>query len=288
MPDIIQLLPDHLANQIAAGEVIQRPASAVKELLENAIDAGGTQIHLVLKDAGKELIQVVDNGKGMSAVDARMSFERHATSKIKKIDDLFAIRTKGFRGEALASVAAVAQVSMKTRQTGEALGTLLEIASSEIEKQEPVACPEGTNICIKNLFYNVPARRHFLKSNATELRHILDEFTRIAMAHPDIAFKFTHNNVEQFNLVTGNLRQRIMALIGNQVDKHLVPVEEQTDLINITGFIGKPEAAARTRGNQYFFINNRFIKNAYLNHAVQQAYEGLITKESFPLYVLFL
>ncbi|WP_129022368.1 DNA mismatch repair endonuclease MutL [Edaphocola flava] len=288
MPDIIQLLPDHLANQIAAGEVIQRPASAVKELLENAIDAGATQVHLVLKDAGKELIQVVDNGKGMSAIDARMSFERHATSKIKKIDDLFSIRTKGFRGEALASVAAVAQISLKTRQQGEALGTQIEIASSEVEKQEPVACPEGTSISIKNLFYNVPARRHFLKSNATELRHILDEFTRIAMAHPDIAFKFTHNNVEQFNLGIGNLRQRVMALIGNQVDKHLVPVEEQTDLLNITGFIGKPEAAARTRGSQYFFINNRFIKNAYLNHAVQQAYDGLIAKESFPLYVLFL
>lgn len=288
MPDIIQLLPDHLANQIAAGEVIQRPASAVKELMENAIDAGATTIHLVLKDAGKELIQVVDNGKGMSAMDARMSFERHATSKIKRIEDLFEIRTKGFRGEALASIAAVAQVSLKTRQTGDALGTLIEIEASSISKQEPVACAEGTNFSIKNLFYNVPARRHFLKSNTTELKHVLDEFTRIAMAHPDIAFKFTHNNVEQFNLSSGNLKQRVLALIGNNIDRHLVPVEEQTDLINITGFIGKPEAANRTRGNQYFFINNRFIKNAYLNHAVNSAFEGLIAKDAFPLYVLFL
>ncbi|RQO32607.1 DNA mismatch repair endonuclease MutL [Taibaiella sp. KBW10] len=288
MPDIIQLLPDHLANQIAAGEVIQRPASAVKELLENAIDAGASSIHLVLKDAGKELIQVVDNGKGMSAIDARMSFERHATSKIKKIEDLFEIRTKGFRGEALASIAAVAQVVLKTKQTGDALGTLIEIEASSVTKQEPVACAEGTSFSIKNLFYNVPARRHFLKSNTTELKHVLDEFIRIAMAHPDIAFKFTHNNVEQFNLPVGNLKQRVLALIGNNIDRHLVPVEEQTDLLNITGFIGKPEAANRTRGNQYFFINNRFIKNAYLNHAVNSAFEGLIAKDAFPLYVLFL
>jgi DNA mismatch repair protein MutL len=288
MSDIIQLLPDHLANQIAAGEVIQRPASAVKELVENAVDAGATSIHLILKDAGKELIQVIDNGKGMSPMDARMSFERHATSKIKKIEDLFEVRTKGFRGEALASIAAVAQVVLKTKRAEDSLGTQIEIESSNVTAQEPIGFTEGTSIAIKNLFYNVPARRHFLKSNTTELKHVLDEFIRIAMAHPDIAFRFTHNNVEQYNLSSGNLKQRILAILGNNIDKHLIPVEEHTDIINITGYIGKPEAAARTRGNQFFFINNRFIKSPYLNHAVTAAYEGLIPKEAFPTYFLFL
>jgi DNA mismatch repair protein MutL len=288
VPDIIQLLPDHLANQIAAGEVIQRPASAVKELLENAIDAGATQIQLILKDAGKELIQVVDNGSGMSPIDARMSFERHATSKIRHIDDLFSIRTMGFRGEALASIAAVAQVDLKTRQQHEEVGTHLVIEASEVLKQEPAACAQGTSFSIKNLFYNVPARRKFLKSNTSEFKHIIDEFTRVAMAHPQIAFRLFHNNTEQFHLSAGNLKTRIIELLGNKIERNLVPVEEDTELLRIHGFIGKPESAARTRGNQFFFINNRFIRNAYLNHAVVTAFEGLIDKEAHPFYVLFL
>jgi DNA mismatch repair protein MutL len=288
VPDIIQLLPDHLANQIAAGEVIQRPASAVKELLENAIDAEATEIQLILKDAGKELIQVVDNGKGMSPMDARMSFERHATSKIKHIDDLFSIRTMGFRGEALASIAAVAQVELKTRQHHEEVGTQLIIEASEVIRQEPVACAAGTSFCIKNLFYNVPARRKFLKSNTSEFKHIIDEFTRVAMAYPHIAFRLYHNNTEQFHLSSGNQKTRIVELLGNKVEKTLVPVDEDTELLHIHGFIGKPEAATKTRGNQFFFINGRFIRNAYLHHAVTTAFEGLIEKEAFPFYVLFL
>jgi DNA mismatch repair protein MutL len=288
VPDIIQLLPDHLANQIAAGEVIQRPASAVKELLENAIDADATDIQLIIKDAGKELIQVVDNGKGMSPMDARMSFERHATSKIRHIDDLFSIKTMGFRGEALASIAAVAQVDMKTRPHHEELGTHLVIEASSILKQEPVACSAGTSFSIKNLFYNVPARRKFLKSNTSEYKHIIDEFTRVAMAYPQIAFRLFHNNAEQFHLGSGNLKARIVDLLGNKVEKTLVPVDEDTELLRIHGFIGKPESAARTRGNQFFFINGRFIRNAYLHHAVATAFEGLIDKEAFPFYVLFL
>lgn len=288
MPDIIQLLPDHLANQIAAGEVIQRPASAVKELIENAIDAGADLIQLVLKDAGKELVQVIDNGKGMSPMDARMSFERHATSKIRKIEDLFQIRTMGFRGEALASVAAVAQVVLKSRQVGEEIGTNIVIESSEIQQQEPVACPVGTSIAVKNLFYNVPARRHFLKSNTTELRHIIDEFTRIALAYPEIAFRMSHNGTEQFRLEVGNLKTRIVGLLGNNIAKHLIPVQEVTDLVTIRGYIGKPEAATKTRGNQFFFINNRFIKSAYLNHAVTMAFSNLVAKETYPFYVLHL
>ncbi len=287
MPDIIQLLPDHLANQIAAGEVIQRPASAVKELLENAIDAGASEVQLILKDAGKELIQVVDNGSGMSPMDARMSFERHATSKIKHIDDLFAIRTMGFRGEALASLAAVAQIELKTRLHQEEAGIQLIIEASEVLKQEPVACPPGTSFAVKNLFYNVPARRKFLKSNTSEFKHIIDEFTRVAMAYPAISFRLFHNNVEQFHLSSGNLKTRIVELLGHKVEKNLVPVEENTELLHISGFIGKPESATRTRGNQFFFINNRFIRNAYLHHAVLSAFEGLIDKETFPFYVLF-
>lgn len=288
MPDIINLLSDHIANQIAAGEVIQRPASAVKELLENAIDAGATEIQLVLKDAGKELMQVIDNGSGMSPTDARMSFERHATSKIKDINDLFSIRTMGFRGEALASVAAVAQVEMKTRKADTEIGSRLVIEGTEVKLQEACATPAGTNIMVKNLFYNVPARRHFLKSNTTEFRHIVDEFTRVALAHPQVAFRLWHNNAEQFHLEAGNLKTRVVGLLGNSYEKNLVPVEENTEFLNISGFIGKPQAATRTRGMQFFFINNRFIRNAYLHHAVVQAYEGLIEKESFPFYVLFL
>ncbi len=288
MADIIHLLSDHIANQIAAGEVIQRPASAVKELLENAIDAGATDIQLVIKDAGKELVQVIDNGKGMSPTDARMSFERHATSKIREIDDLFSIRTMGFRGEALASIAAVAQVELKTRQPENEVGTHIVIEATQVKQQEPCAAAPGTNIMVKNLFYNVPARRHFLKSNSTEFRHIVDEFTRVALANPEIGFKLFHNGAEQFHLEAGNLKTRIKGLLGNSYEKNLVPVEEKTDWLNISGFIGKPEAATRTRGMQFFFINNRFIRSAYLHHAVVQAYEGLIEKEAFPFYVLFL
>ena len=288
MQDVIQLLSDHIANQIAAGEVIQRPASAVKELLENAIDAGATEIQLIVKDSGKELIQVIDNGKGMSPTDARMSFERHATSKIRSIEDLFKIRTMGFRGEALASIAAVTQVELKTRQAGNETGTRILIEGTEVKLQEPCAVNVGTNISVKNLFFNVPARRHFLKTPTTEFRHILDEFTRVALAYPAIGFRLISNGVEQFHLTSGSLKQRVVGLLGNTYEKKLVPVEENTEFLNINGFIGKPEAATRTRGMQFFFINNRFIRNAYLHHAVTKAYEDLIEKESFPFYVLFL
>ena len=288
MPDVIQLLSDHIANQIAAGEVIQRPASAVKELLENGVDAGATEIQLVVKDAGKELLQVIDNGCGMSPTDARMSFERHATSKIRDINDLFSIRTMGFRGEALASIAAVAQVELKTKKQDTEIGTRIAVEATEVKLQEPCATAQGTNIMVKNLFFNVPARRHFLKSNTTEFRHIVDEFTRVALAHPNVAFRLWHNNAEQFHLESGNLKTRVVGLLGNSYEKNLVPVEEKTDLLNISGFIGKPEAATRTRGMQFFFINNRFIRNPYLHHAVVQAYDGLIEKEAFPFYVLFL
>lgn len=288
VPDVIQLLSDHIANQIAAGEVIQRPASAVKELLENAVDAGATEIQLVIKDAGKELIQVIDNGKGMSVTDARMSFERHATSKIRSINDLFTIRTMGFRGEALASVAAVAQVEMKTRLHDAEVGTRICVEATDVTLQEATATAPGTNIMVKNLFFNVPARRHFLKSNSTELRHILDEFTRVALAHPKIAFRFWNNGVEQFHLEAGNLKTRIVGLLGSSCEKNLVPVEEITELLTISGFIGKPEAATKTRGMQFFFINNRFVRSAFLHHAIMTSYEGLIEKDAFPFYVLFL
>jgi DNA mismatch repair protein MutL len=288
VPDIIHLLSDHLANQIAAGEVIQRPASAVKELLENAIDAGATDIRLYLRDAGKELIQVIDNGKGMSPADARMAFERHATSKIRDINDLFSIRTMGFRGEALASVAAVAQVEMRTCQADAGVGTRIVIEGTEVKLQEPAASSVGTNLMIKNLFFNVPARRHFLKSNSTEFRHVLDEFTRVSMAYPEIAFQLWHNDVEQLHLEPGNLKTRIVGLLGSNVAKNLVPVNEDADVLNISGFIGKPEAAMKTRGNQFFFINNRYIRSSYLHHAVTNAFDQLIAKDSFPFYVLFL
>lgn len=288
MADIIQLLPDPIANQIAAGEVIQRPASAVKELLENAIDAGANRIHLIIRDAGKELIQVNDNGKGMSPTDARMSFERHATSKIRQIDDLFAIRTMGFRGEALASMAAVAQMEMKTRRADDETGTRLLCEASRITLQEACQAPQGTMILLKNLFYNVPARRNFLKSNNVETRHIIDEFTRVAMAFPDIAFRFTNNDSDVFMLEPGNMKQRVIGLLGQQFNAKVVPVEEETGVVNITGFIGSPDAAAKTRGNQYFFVNKRFIRSAYLNHAVSQAYRDLIPNDEFPFFVLFI
>jgi DNA mismatch repair protein MutL len=288
VPDIIQLLPDHIANQIAAGEVIQRPASAVKELLENAVDAGATEIQLVIQDAGKQLLQVLDNGKGMSETDARMAFERHATSKIKVIEDLFRIKTMGFRGEALASIAAVAQVELKTKREEDTAGTIIEIENSVVKKQEPVAAPKGTSIAMKNLFFNVPARRNFLKSNAAEMRHIVDEFIRVAMAYPEIFFSLSANGQQMFHLEKGTLKQRIVQILGNQYNSKLVTVQEQTDYMNIYGFIGKPETAKKTRGDQYFFVNNRFIKSAYLNHAVAGAFQEMIATDSFPAYVLFI
>ena len=288
LPDIIQLLPDNIANQIAAGEVIQRPASAVKELLENAVDAGATEIKLIVNDAGKALIQVIDNGKGMSETDARMSFERHATSKIKNIEDLFHIKTMGFRGEALASIAAVSQVELKSKKEAETTGTYIEIYNSVVKKQEPVAMEQGTSIAMKNLFFNVPARRNFLKSNPSELRHIVDEFIRVAMSFPDIFFSLTSNGQEVFHLDRATLKQRIVQILGSNYSAKLVSVEEQTDYMNIYGFVGKPDTAKKTRGDQYFFVNNRFIKSAYLNHAVMGAFDSMIAKDSFPMYTLFI
>jgi DNA mismatch repair protein MutL len=288
MTDIIQLLSDNIANQIAAGEVIQRPASAVKELLENAVDAGATEIRLLINDAGKSLVQVIDNGKGMSETDARMCFERHATSKIRNIEDLFRIRTMGFRGEALASIAAVAQVELKTKRAEDETGTYIEIENSMVVVQEPVAWNTGTSIAMKNLFFNVPARRNFLKSNASEMRHIVDEFIRVALAFPEILFSLTANNQQVFHLEKGSLKQRIVQILGNNYNAKLVTVQEQTDYMNIYGFVGKPETAKKTRGDQYFFVNNRFIRSPYLGHAVMSAYQQLISTESFPLYVLFI
>ncbi|MGE5518927.1 MAG: DNA mismatch repair endonuclease MutL [Candidatus Dadabacteria bacterium] len=288
MPDKILLLPDNIANQIAAGEVIQRPASAVKELLENAIDAGATEIKLIINDAGKALIQVIDNGSGMSETDARMSFERHATSKIQNIEDLFHIRTMGFRGEALASIAAVSQVELRTRRKDDDVGTLLEVENSLVKKQLPVAAPVGTSICMKNLFFNVPARRNFLKSNASEMRHILDEFIRVALAFPHIFFSVFSNGQQVFHFEAGNLKQRVLQVLGMNYNSKLVSVKEDTDYLNIYGFIGKPETAKKTRGDQYFFVNNRFIKSSYLNHAVMSAYHNMISGDSFPAYILFI
>lgn len=288
MPDIIRLLPDALANQIAAGEVVQRPASVVKELLENSIDAGSNKIQLIVKDAGKALIQVVDNGKGMSDTDARLSFERHATSKISSTEDLFAIRTFGFRGEALASIAAVAQVEMKTKRADDEVGTLIRIEGSEIKTQEPVNTPVGTSFSIKNLFFNVPARRNFLKSNPVEMRHILDEFHRAALAYPAIGFTLYQNDMEIFNMPSEKLSRRIISLFGQNYKEQLITCQEETDQLKIHGYIGKPENAKRTRGDQYFFVNNRFIKNNYLHHAVVHAFDNLLPDDSFPFYVLFI
>ena len=288
MADIIQLLPDSIANQIAAGEVIQRPASIVKELLENSIDAGATEIKLIVKDAGKTLVQVIDNGSGMSETDARMCFERHATSKIRTAQDLFTIRSMGFRGEAMASIAAVSHVEMKTRQATEDLGIRLVIEASEVRTQEACQCIVGTSIAVKNLFFNVPARRNFLKSTAVEMRHILDEFQRVALAHENIFFSLHHNGQEIFHLPAGNVRQRIVSIFGNNSNKKLVPIEEETDFLRIQGFVGKPEFAKKTRGEQYFFVNNRFIKSGYLNHAVFTAYEEILPKDTYPLYVIFM
>lgn len=288
MPDIIQLLPDSIANQIAAGEVVQRPASAVKELMENAIDADASQIKLILKEAGKTLLQVIDDGKGMSETDARMSLERHATSKIRKAEDLFSLRTMGFRGEALASLAAVSQLEMKTRRADDELGTLLVVEASEVKRQEPIACEKGTNICVKNLFYNIPARRNFLKSNASEYQHIVDEFQRLALSHPDIAFQLIETDSLEYDLPPGKLSQRIVGIFGKLYQEQLAPCQEETALVKITGYLGKPHFARKKRGEQFLFVNKRFIRSNYLNHAVMSAYEGLLPENSFPFYVLFI
>ena len=286
MADIIQLLPDHVANQIAAGEVVQRPSSVVKELLENAIDAEATVIKLIIKDAGKTLVQVIDDGKGMSSTDARLSFERHATSKIRNAEDLFHLHTKGFRGEALASIAAIAHVELKTKQPQEEVGTSIVIEGSEIVSQEVVVTTKGTSVSVKNLFFNIPARRNFLKSNTVELRHVIDEFHRVSLAHPNISFVFYNNGSESFNLPVSNQRQRIVNLFGNKTNEKLVPVMEDTEVLKISGFVGKPEFAKKTRGEQYFFVNDRFIKSAYLNHAVASAFDGLLKNGWHPSYFL--
>ncbi|MDT0554448.1 DNA mismatch repair endonuclease MutL [Patiriisocius hiemis] len=288
MTDIIQLLPDHVANQIAAGEVVQRPASVVKELLENAIDANASEITLVIKDAGKTLIQVTDNGIGMSTTDARLSFERHATSKIKAAEDLFNLNTKGFRGEALASIAAIAHVDLKTKREQDEIGTKIEIEGSTVVSQEATVVPTGTTIAVKNLFYNIPARRNFLKSNPVETRHIIDEFHRVALAHPSVAFKMLHNGDAVFTLPSQNYRQRIVGIFGNKANEKLVPVEEFTEIVKVSGFVLKPEFARKSRGEQFFFVNNRFIKSGYLNHAVSAAFEGLIKEGLHPGYFLYL
>jgi len=288
MADIIKLLPDHVANQIAAGEVVQRPASVVKELMENAIDAGSTSIKLIVKDGGKTLIQVVDDGLGMSETDARLSFERHATSKISSAQDLFNLQTKGFRGEALASIAAIAHVDMQTRTADNEVGTHLKIEGSKIVSQDVVATPKGTSISVKNLFFNIPARRNFLKSNQVELRHITDEFHRVAMVHPRIEFHFYNNGAEIFNLPSTKHRQRIVHIFGSKMEHRLVPVNEETDVVKVSGFICKPEFAKKSRGEQFFFANNRFIKSPYLHHAVVAAFEGLIKSDTYPGYFLFL
>ena len=288
MTDVIHLLPDHVANQIAAGEVVQRPASVIKELLENSIDAGGTNIKILVKEAGKTLIQVTDNGKGMSTTDARLCFERHATSKINSAEDLFSLKTKGFRGEALASIAAIAHVELKTRQDDDEVGTCIKIEGSEVVSQEVCVTPIGTTICVKNLFYNIPARRNFLKSDTVELRHIIDEFQRVALAHPNIQFSLFHNGSELFQLPEANYRQRIVNIFGGKTNEKLVPVEEDTAIVKVHGYVGKPEFAKKGRGEQFFFVNDRFIKSPYLNHAVNAAFEGLLKDKAYPSYFLFL
>lgn len=286
MADIIKLLPDHVANQIAAGEVIQRPASVVKELLENAIDAGSTEVKLVIREGGKTFIQVIDNGKGMSNTDARLCWERHATSKIAQAEDIFQVKTMGFRGEALASIASIAQVEMKTKRAEDALGTWIVIEASEVKKQEPVAFENGTSITVKNLFYNIPARRNFLKSNPVETRHIIDEFIRVALPNPQISFTLHNNDEEVYRLPAGALEKRIESLFNYKPDTQLLGFSEETTIASISGFAGKPEFAKKTRGEQFFFVNKRFIKDGYLNHAVMNSYENIISKEQFPFYVV--
>lgn len=288
MADIIQLLPDHVANQIAAGEVVQRPASIVKELLENAIDAQATKIELIVRDAGRNLIQVVDNGAGMSDTDARMAFERHATSKIRTTEDIFKISTKGFRGEALASIAAVAQVELRTKQKDQPAGTNIYIEGGNLQFQEPIQTAEGSNFLVKNLFYNVPARRKFLKNNNIEFRHIIDEFQRVALAHEHIEFDLFHNDEAIFRLRRGSQLQRIIEIFGRKLQPHLIPIKEDLGWMNVTGFIGKPEAAKKTRGEQFLFVNGRFFRSPYLNKAVQEAFEGLLLPGYLPTFFLYL
>lgn len=287
MPDIIQLLPDSVANQIAAGEVIQRPASVVKELVENAIDAGASQIKINLKDAGRTLIQVNDNGCGMSDTDARMAFERHATSKIKNANDLFEIRTMGFRGEALASIAAIADVELHTCQHDQEIGTLIHINGSKVIKQEATSCACGTNFMVKNLFFNVPARRKFLKANSTELKHVITEVQRIALANSDISFSLIHNQQTIYELGQDNIRKRIGLLFGKNSTQNLIPVNTETSLVNITGYIGQPKHARKTFGEQFFFVNKRYMRHSFFHKAVMQAYEKILPPESIPSYFLF-
>lgn len=288
MSDVIRLLPDHVANQIAAGEVVQRPASVVKELMENAIDAGATRISLIVKEAGKAHIQVVDDGNGMSETDARMCFERHATSKIEKADDLFNLSTKGFRGEAMASIAAVAQVQLVTKTKADELGVRIDIEGSEVIQQHRTTAANGTSVTVKNLFFNIPARRNFLKSPQVEFRHITDEFHRVALVHHDIHFELLHNGAEVFQLPSTTVRQRIVHIFGSKFDERLVPVEEVTELVQIKGFVLKPNFAKKSRHQQFFFVNNRFIKSGYLHHAVMSAFEGLLSQNYQPGYFLFL
>lgn len=288
MSEVIRLLPDHIANQIAAGEVIQRPASVVKELIENSIDADATAVTLNIKDAGKTLIQIIDNGKGMSDIDARMSIERHATSKIQDANDLFALTTKGFRGEALASITAISHVEIKTKERGEELGTCLRIEGSKVISQEVCTTPEGTCISVKNLFFNVPARRNFLKSEKSELNHIIEEFIRIAIVHSEVELSLIHNGTKIHSLPAANQRKRIVDLFGQKFNSRLVPIVEETDIVKISGFVVKPEFAKKIRGDQYFFVNHRYFKHSYFNHAVVAAFENLLQPKSHPAYFLFL
>ncbi|WP_312556822.1 DNA mismatch repair endonuclease MutL [Empedobacter brevis] len=288
MNDIIQLLPDHVANQIAAGEVVQRPASVIKELIENAVDSGATSVQVIVKDAGRSLVQVIDNGSGMSVTDVRMAFERHATSKIRTTEDIYAIHTKGFRGEALASIAAVAQVETKTRREEDEIGSQLIIEGGEVRNQDPVVCPVGTSISVKNLFYNVPARRNFLKSNQVEFRHIQDEFQRVSMAHENISFFLHHNDAEVYHLKAGNLKQRIAQIFGKKLNSQIISVEEDTEIVKVKGFVGKPDAAKKSRGEQFFFVNHRFIRSGYLHNAIVDAFESLLPVGYNPSYFLYL
>lgn len=288
MSDVIKILPDHIANQIAAGEVIQRPASVVKELVENAIDAGATQIDLVVKDAGKTLIQVIDNGKGISENDVHLAFERHATSKISDADDIYRLQTKGFRGEALASIAAIAHVELKTKQPLKELGTLVSIEGSNITNVEPAACANGSSFAVKNLFYNVPARRNFLKSDTVETKHIIEEFIRVALTHEEVGFSLIHNGTEIYRLpVASNLRKRIVDVFGKSFNDKLVPLDEHTDIVSIRGFVLKPEFSKKTSGEQYFFVNNRYFKDRYFHHAVKTAFENLIPKDHQVSYFIY-
>ena len=288
MDDLIVQLSDHVANQIAAGEVVNRPSSVVKELVENAVDAGATEIVVVVKDAGRTLIQVIDNGRGMGEMDARRCFTRHATSKITSADDLLSLVTKGFRGEALASIAAISHVELKTRVTGADLGVKISVSGDQMSDIEEVACSEGSSFSVKNLFFNVPARRNFLKSDQVEVRHIVDEFQRVAMAHPDLSFRLQSNGGDLFNLKPGALRKRVVSIFGVKHDERLVPVEEETDVVKIYGFVGKPAFARRTRGEQFLFVNGRFIKHPLMHRAIMNAYEGVLSPGSFPLYTIFL